>query len=277
MHKLFHISLALAFTGCIEHAKEPTQQTAEDTVVSTKSVTTPTKPLEHALPEKVIAERLNGTITLLDTVNGKPVARLHDNVLLNTGIPKDGWVMTGIETEITPAQEKSMLLQKGQQLYIQGKVEGELLKDVPLEVINQHKGTSTGLFYGYIPAGRIREGSVIETALSQYLLKHNGRMLPDLQPFIRQFQLKPTGFNEPFIEYANYESTIDDPSPAYRTVLVFYKNKLIAVADSRPATLKGTVEHKLDRGFHGYFFADTDSKLQKEYIQLFNNFINSVD
>lgn len=280
MHKLFHISLALVLTACVENTKEPADQTTTaDTVASVKKVTTPARPVaSSALPEKVIAERLSGTVTLLDTVNGKPIATLHDNVLLNTGIPQHGWIIAGIETEITPAQEKAMLLKKGQLLYIQGKVAGEMLAETPLEVIGQNKqGTRTGLFYGFIPAGKIKAGSVIETALSQYLLQHNSRMLPDMQPFIRQFQLQPTGFNEPFLEYANYESTVDDPSPAYRTVLVFYKNKLIAVADSRQVKLKGTVEHKLDRGFHGYFFEDTDGTLQQEYIRMFNNFINSVD
>lgn len=278
MHKLFQISLALVLTGCVEHTKEPAQQSYSDTVAVANNVTTPTKKPEHALPEKVIAERLSGTVTLLDTMNGKSIATLRDNVLLNTGKPKNGWIMAGIETEISPEQEKNMQLEKGQHLYIQGKVVGEALSDIPLEVIGQNKqGVRTGLFYGFLSATKIKAGSVIEAALSEYLQQHSGRMLPDLQVFIKQFQLQPTGFNQPFLEYANYESTVDDPSPAYRTVLIFYKNKLIAVADSRQVKLAGTTEHKLDRGFHGYFFEDTDAKLQQEYIRLFNNFINSVD
>ena len=271
MHKLFYFFPVLLLVACVENTKAPAN---ENKVANAKSVTTPDK----ALPEKVIAERLSGTVTLLDTVNGKPIATLHDNVLLNTGIPKGGWMMTGVETDITVAQEKSMQLKKGQQLYIQGKVVGETLTDIPLELTGQNKlGGKTGLFYGFIPAGKVKAGSVIETALSQYLLQNSSRMLPDMQPFIKQFQLQPTGFNEPFLEYANYESTVDDPSPAYRTVLVFYKNKLIAVADSRLVKLKGAREHMLDRGFHAYFFEDTDSKLEQEYIKMFNNFINSVD
>lgn len=270
MYKLLYLFPALILAGCADNTKAP----AKDTVAIAKSVITSTK----ALPEKVIAERLSGTVTLLDTVNGKPIATLQDNVLLNTAAPKDGWIMTGIETEISPAQEKVMQLKKGQKLYLQGKVVGETLADIPLELIGQnHQGAKTGLFYGFMPAAKIKAGSVIETALSAYLLQNDSRMLPDMQPFIKQFQLQATGFNEPFLEYANYESTVDDPSPAYRTVLVFYKNKLIAVADSRPVKLKGATEHKLDRGFHGYFFTDTADKLQQEYIKMFNNFINSVD
>ncbi|SFD78157.1 hypothetical protein SAMN05518672_103193 [Chitinophaga sp. CF118] len=278
MHKLFYLFPVLIATSCVENVREQKHHT--DSVTVEKSVTTPApvKQAESALPEKVIAERLNGTVTLLDTVNGKPIARLHDNILLNAGVAKGGWIMAGVETEISAAQEKAMLFKKGQSLLIKGQIVGEALADIPLQATGQTKGGArTGLFYGFIPAGKIKAGSVIETALSQYLLQHSSRMLPEMQSFIKQFQLQPTGFNEPFLEYANYESSVDDPSPAYRTVLVFYKNKLIAIADSRHVKIPGTAEHKLDRGFHGYFFEDADSKLQQEYIKMFNNFINSVD
>ncbi|SEW43552.1 hypothetical protein SAMN05428988_5578 [Chitinophaga sp. YR573] len=274
MPKLFYFSMALVLAGCVENSKAPIYNDT-DTVAITKNVTTSK---QKALPEKVIAERLSGTVTLLDTINGRRIATLHDNVLLNAGIPKGNWVMVGIETEITPVQDKSLMLKKGQKLLIKGKPVGETLEDIQLELTGQNKeGARTGLFYGYMPAGKIKAGSIIETALSEYLRQHPGRTLPDMQSFIKQFQLQATGFNEPFLEYANYESTVDNPSPAYRTVLIFYKNKLIGVAGSRHTKLQGTTEHKLDRGFHGYFFADTDSKLQQEYIRMFNNFINSVD
>jgi hypothetical protein len=279
MSKLFYFSIALVFAGCVENTKAPIYNDSDTTLVATttKDVTT-TKHTENALPEKVIAERLSGTVTLLDTIDGRRIATLHDNVLLNAGMPKGNWVMVGVETEINPVQDKSLLLKKGQKLLIKGKPVGETLEDIQLEVTGQNKeGARTGLFYGYLPAGKIKAGSIIETALSEYLQQHTSRTLPDMQPFIKQFQLQATGFNEPFLEYANYESTVDDPSPAYRTVLVFYKNKLIGAVDSRHTKLKGTAEHKLDRDFHGYFFSDTDSKLQQEYIRMFNNFINSVD
>jgi hypothetical protein len=276
MPKLFYFSMALVLAGCLENTKAPIHNDT-DTVTTAKNVAT-SKHTEKALPEKVIAERLSGTATLLDTINGRRIATMYDNVLLNAGTPKGNWVMVGIETEINPVQDKSLMLKKGQKLLIKGKPVGEALEDIQLELTGQNKeGARTGLFYGYMPAGKIKAGSVIETALSEYVQQHPGRTLPDMQAFIKQFQLQTTGFNEPFQEYANYESTVDDPSPAYRTVLVFYKNILIGVVDSRHTKLQGTTEHKLDRGFHGYFFADTDSKLQQEYIRMFNNFINSVD
>lgn len=278
MRKLFYLFPVLALVSCVENAKEPEQEQAMVSTHKDSVTTSVQRSSEKPLPEKVIGERLSGTVTLLDTINGRKMATLHDNMLLNAGEDRNGWMMTGVEIDITVAQEKAMLLKKGQQLLIRGKVMGEALDDIPLEATGQTKdGALTGTFFGYLRSDNVKPGSVIESALSLYLAEHNSRMLPDMQPFIRQFQLQPTGFNEPFLEYANYESTVDDPSPAYRTVLVFYKNKLIGVVDSRRIVLQKTKEHQLDRAFHGYFFTDTDAALQKEYIRMFNDFINSVD
>jgi len=274
MYKLFYLVPLLFAVSCAENLKSRVPGN-EDQDSSTTPVTVPAmKPL----PEKVIAERLMGTVTLLDTVNGKEIATLEDNFLLNAGVPEKGWMMAGIETDITEAQEKAMLLKKGEKLLIKGKEVGEALTDIPLEATAESKeGALSGTFYGYLPAMKIKPKSVIETALGLLLIENNSRMLPDLQTFIRQFQLQPTGFNTPFLEYANYESTVEDPSPAYRMVLVFYRNKLFGVVDSRKVVLEDAKEVKLDRDFHGYFFEDTDPELQQKYIRMFNDFINSVD
>ena len=262
-------------TGCIGNTEQSYRQS--DSLAGSTAITTAGSAAGR-LPEKIIGERLQGTITLLDTINGKPVAEIYNNTLLNAAKPVAGWVMVGIETALTPVQDKSMQLKKGDTVILDGKPNGKALKDIHLETIIYNKQAARiGIFYGYVRESNINAASVIETALSSYLQEHNNRMLPDLQPFIRQFQLLTTGFNEPFLEYANYESSIDDPSPAYRTVLLFYKNKLIGVADSRGLDIQGTTKVKLDRDFSCYFFDDTDVKLQQEYVKMFNAFINSVD
>jgi hypothetical protein len=274
MHKLFYLVLLVFAVSCAENLKSRVPgHEDQDSSKTPLSI-----PAMKPLPEKVIGERVMGTITLLDTVNGKKIATLDDNFLLNAGVPEKGWMMAGIETDITEAQEKAMLLKKGQKLLVKGTVVGEALIDIPLEATAEAKdGSLSGTFYGYLPAMKIKPKSVIETALGLLLIDNNSRKLADLQLFMRQFQLQPTGFNSPFLEYANYESTVDDPSPAYRMVLVFYKNELFAVVDSRKVVLQDVTEVKLDRGFHGYFFEGTDPVLQQKYILMFNEFINSVD
>jgi hypothetical protein len=284
MQKHTYLLIALLMAGCVENKSPKTPEEEQEIPAQTDSVTD--KPSVEAtpaskpapLPEKVLGERTNGSVTLLDTVNGKEIAVVDDNTLLSVGVPANGWAAVMLETSLSDAQEKSQLLKAGQQLVIDGKTAGKLLKDVSIEDnFTAHDGRKVGVIYGYVPVSKIKQGSVIETALSSYLADRSERMLPDLKPFIKQFQLEPTHFNEPYQEYYTYESAVEDPSPGYRIVLVFYKNKLIGMVSSRGMQPKEAKHQALDRGYHGYFYPDTDPKIREAYIKMFNQFINAAD
>lgn len=281
MQKYTYLLAALLLAGCAENKapKQPEEQDSTQQVEKEKEETpSPEKPVSRPLPEKVLGERADGSITLLDTVDGKEIAVLNDNALLLTGVPVNGWAAVMVETEINAAQEKSEELEKGQALLKDKKTVGRMLADVTIEnSYTLHDGGKIAVLYGYIPVSKIKNGSVIETALSQYLAAHPGRMLPDIQPFIRQFQLEPTHMNGPYQEYMNYESGVEDPSPGYRIVLVFYKNKLTGVVSSRGLQLKGARHYALDREYHGYFYNDADAGTRQAYIKMFNEFINAAD
>ena len=273
MRKYVPFLLAGLLAGCAENTKKPLPEA--DSAVSTTTVTENETPL----PDKIIGERTKGTVTLLDTIDGKPLISLTDNVLLDATAPRQGWVEANIEMAITPAQEKSMLIKKGQVLKLEGKTIGKALDDLHLSTTGQSQTTreTTGYCLAYIKGNEIKRGSVIETALQDYLSKNKGRLLPDIQPFIKQFQLQTTPVNAPFLEYQNYENSVDDPSPMYRMVLVFYKNELIGIVASRPLQLKNVSHKALERGFTVYFLDGTAPKVMDEYVKVFNNFITNVD
>lgn len=274
MRKYLPFLLAGLLCSCAENAKKPLPDADSSLTVNEQSASSTSSPL----PDKIIAERTNGTVTLLDTIDGKPLVSLTDNVLLDATMPKNGWSETSIEIAISAAQEKSMIIKKGQPLTLAGKVVGKALDDLHLVTTGENNhGELTGFFFGYVQKKDIKPGSVIETALATYLNTHSGRLLPDMQPFIKQFQLENTGVNAPFLEYQNYDNSVDDPSPLYRVVLVFYKNTMIGAVAARPLQLANTQSQPLERGFTAYFFNDTDPKVKEEYVKLFNNFITSVD
>jgi hypothetical protein len=274
MRKYLPFLLAAFLCSCAENAKKPLPDADNSLIVNEQSASSTSSPL----PDKIISERTNGTIMLLDTIDGKPIVSLNDNVLLDATMPKNGWSETSIEIAVSAAQEKSMIIKKGQSLSLAGKVIGKALDDLHLVTTGENMhGELTGYFFGYLQKKDIKAGSVIETALAEYLRAHSGRLLPDMQPFIKQFQLENTGVNAPFLEYYNYDNSVDDPSPLYRLVLVFYKNTLIGTGAARPLQLNNIRSQKLERGFTAYFFNDTDQKVIDEYVKLFNTFITSVD
>jgi hypothetical protein len=285
MKNYSYFLLALILAGCIgDQSKAPltdsTVQQMEKNIepaprpaVSTSPPATP-----DAIPEKIIGERAQGTITLMDSSNGRPIVQVNDNVLLDAGIPAKGWASTMVYTELNETQTEGQVLKKGSPIIAGGKVVGKVLEDVVIEMTfrNEEK-VNVGVFHAAVQQSKIKAGTVIETALGGYLREHTGRTLSDMQSFIRQFQLQPLDINKPYMEYYNYESAADDPSPGYRTVLVFYQDKLIGVVDSRALQLDGAKHYQLDREYHGYFFTDTDEKLRKAYISKFNQFVNAAD
>jgi hypothetical protein len=274
MRKYLPFLLTGLLYACAENAKKPLPDADSSLTANEQSANSTSRPL----PDKIISERTNGTVILLDTIDGKPLVSLNDNVLLDATMPKNGWSETSIEIAVNAAQEKSMIIKKGQLLSLGGKVIGKALDDLHLVTTGENMNKElTGFFFGYVQQKDIKPGSVIETALAAFLHTHSGRLLPDMQPFIKQFQLQNTNVNAPFIEYQNYDNSVDDPSPLYRVVLVFYKNTLIGAVAARPLQLENTKAQKLERGFTGYFFNDTDQKVIDEYVKLFNNFITNVD
>ncbi|MCF6408049.1 hypothetical protein L3C95_34495 [Chitinophaga filiformis] len=281
MKHYLYILAALTLAGCVENKQQEQQadstvQTVEKNNEPTSASAAPEAPI--AVPEKIIRERAQGTVTLLDSVNGRPIVQVNDNVQLEAGIPRKGWAATLVTTELSDAQTEGQLLKKGSPIIADGKTVGKVLEDVVIEMtFKNDKGVNTGVFHAAVQQNKIKNGTVIETVLANYLKEHTGRTLSDMQPFIKQFQLEPLDNNKPYKEYYNYESAADDPSPGYRTVLVFHQDKLIGVVDSRTLQLAGSKHYQLDRDYHGYFFTDTDEQLRKDYTTKFNQFVNAAD
>lgn len=287
MKNYAYFLLVLVLSGCAlgdRGSKEPisdsdsTEQQLEQNTTPAKAQETTTPEAPVTAPEKIIRERAQGNVTLLDSINGHPIVQVNDNVQLEAGIPAKGWASTLITTELSETQTEGQLLKKGSPIIADGKTVGKVLDDVVIEMtFKNDKGVNTGVFHAAVQQSKIKSGTIIENVLASYLKEHTGRTLSDMQAFIKQFQLEALDINKPYIEYYNYESAADDPSPGYRTVLVFHQDKLIGVVDSRTLQLTGAKHYQLDRDYHGYFFTDTDEKIRKAYITKFNQFVNSAD
>lgn len=283
MKNYAYFLLTLTLAGCVENntkeqQADSTVQQVDNNAAPEKTPATVTPATPAPTPEKIIRERAQGNVTLLDSSNGRPIAQVNDNVQLEAGIPAKGWASALVTTELSETQTEGQLLKKGSPIIADGKTVGKVLEDVVIEMtFKNDKGVNTGVFHAAVQQSKIKSGTIIEKALADYLQQHSGRTLSDMQPFIKQFQLEALDINKPYKEYYNYESAADDPSPGYRTVLVFHQDKLIGVVDSRTLQLAGAKHYQLDRDYHGYFFTDTDEKIRKAYIAKFNQFVNAAD
>lgn len=278
MKKYSFILLALTTVSCAEGQVKNIQ--AENTAKVAKPIrdTVKTPATLNTTPEIIIRERAQGTVTLFNTISGKPIIQVNDNVMLEAAIPEKGWASTLVTTEVSEEKGEGEIMKKGSPIIVNGKQVGKLLEDVEIvSAYKNDKGVNLAVFYAVVQQNKLKPSTIIENALATYLKEHPERSLKEMKTFIKQFQLVKLDMHEPFVVYYNYESSADDPSPGFRTVLVFYENKLIGVVDSRTAQLESTTYYKLAMGYRGYFFNDTPEALRKKYISLFNELANSAD
>jgi hypothetical protein len=225
--------------------------------------------------EPLLGERIDGPANIRDAVNGKLLFTLNDGVLVTNSTGKNGWHLVGIMMDIDKSELENGELKKGRKITVDGKEVGELQADMKVTTGRSDKDAWAELI-GYTHKDNIKPNSVIETVLADYLKTvSDERSVKDFQDFIRKFELEKTDSFEGYTVYYNYENWLDDPSPMWRTGLVFQKNRLVSILHSRPLKVDGATDHKLSRGFDCLTYDDVANA--DEIVKMFNTFVNSVD
>lgn len=278
MHLNKHLSclaLAVLLVSCDlkNKSKYDNEEGTTTTRNSTKKGNTP-KIAGAVAP--IISERISGGATIYNNPDGEPMVSLLDYIPLRCAPVKKDWYPVSVDFDITKEEFSKPLFTKGRKIKVNGVTAGVLQRDMKLPVsTNGEKMWAT--INGYTEKKNIRNGSIIETALTSYLKQHAGRSTDDMQPFIRNFKLEEETALKPYTLYFNYESGIDDPSPLYRLALVFQGKQLIGILHSRPLQLDGSTARRLQRGFTVNYLNGIDKMLKEDFAGKFNKFILSVD
>ncbi len=255
MKKYIILLVSFCLVSCIsEKKKEEENSDSEEEIIIQKET------------EPTIGERINGPANVRDTIDGEILFTLNDNVWVESTLEENDWNIIGIMPTNPKSDFVNNHLKKGVKILVNGEVIGETKKEVEV---------SMGLI-GYTHKENIKTNTVIENALMNHFEKQKAkRNLEDFKNFITNFKLEQDDQFKGMSVYYNYESWIDDPSPMIRIGLVFKNEKLIAILHSRPLTIEGTKDHKLDYAFDCLTFTDTENS--DEIIKTFNQFVNSVD
>lgn len=235
-----------------------------------------TKEKPSAFTGPMIGERINGPANIRSSANGEVIFSLNDLTLVNSTAGKNGWYNIGLLTELPNDAYGTDTLHKGHKIIVDGKVVGEILKDIPVSTSTNTKKTWAELI-GYTYKDNLYPGSIIENVLEDYLSKITDRSLKTMQPFISNFELDKDDRMPPFITYFNYENWIDDPSPLMRIQLVFEKDQLIGIVHSRNIHVPNTTNATLERDLQVAFYNDTPQETQQKFIKAFNKFMQGVD
>jgi hypothetical protein len=228
--------------------------------------------------EPIIGERIDGPANLRDTINGKKVLSLNDNVLIETGLPEGKWLVVGLYVKLSKKQlEDFYILPNSDIISTDGKIIGKTIDTVQVSMGIDDEGI--GFIGGYTHMENIKEGTYPETALERELKKEHSS-INTLKPFMYNFRFSLLSYNPDLKlrQSSILESTVVDPSPLDRITLLFNdKDLLIGIIHSRPIKVKKYKTYNLARGLSISVAPNVTERQIKDWKQKLIAFYNSVD
>lgn len=233
--------------------------------------------------DKILGERINGPANIRDTINGKVLFTLDDNILVECTEDKNNWHIIGLDIKINSVQLKNFKIAKGDKLVgINGEKFGIAVNETRLWRADENNGIETGFVKGYTFTGNIKPESIIENALNKIVLeKGNEIFINDLKGLIDSFQLRKCTPSSQADEdgewYYCSDNLIDDISPRDRITLIMENERLIGVVHSHKLNLKGLKSYELIRGHKFTPIANLTQEKIDGIIKERINWYNSID
>ena len=236
-------------------------------------------PANNSSGELIISERIDGPANIRDTVNGKLLFVINDNVPVSANVPINNWLQVGVRIDLNKKQLDSLFISKGSKIFVNGKEAGKAIEDIHLGSGFEGKdGRLIGELIGYSSSSNIKSATIPENILSAIINDNKSALTKDkFDRFLTDFEFTDYDSLLPNLKgYGMEDNWIDDPSPLARFWLLFEGDQLFGVFHRRPLNLTTGKTTKVERGF--YFTAlIEDEKRNKELVKAFNSFINSVD
>lgn len=220
----------------------------------------------------LVSERIDGPANVRDTVDGKLLFRLSDNVPVSTSDTVNKWYRIGLHIDLDPAQLLSLTILKGSPLFANGVLIGRALETIQVQRVDEWNKPSKGILKGYMAMNNIKSQTIPEKLLSR-IIRLNGSMdVSDLDFFQQAFGLS-------VIMDHPYKGLYLDGSPlvyngAYppRIMLIFNGRRLYAVIHSRKMEYHGSKEYALHGGYILTVVGLQEQKLIDKLVKDFNSF-----
>lgn len=224
----------------------------------------------------IIGERIDGPANMRDTVNGKVLFSLNDDVLVETGVPEGQWQQVGRFIKLSNEQADSFYILPNTDLKsLDGEVIGKTIDTVYLTMI---QSDDEGFIGAYTHCKNIKPSTVIENVLSAALQNKEldkqalNKLISDFK--MQEYDLGELGYTEIYL----YESIIEDPSPRDRATLLFDKqSKLVGVIHTRNLNTPSYKTYPLIRGHKLTITSNLPQVEVDSLIARRIRFYNSVD
>lgn len=228
------------------------------------------------------AEVLNGSTLFSDTVNGKIMFVLYDNIEITSTDFQNGWCIAGIEVIVNINLMKDTgewIMPKGMKLINwKGKEVGEILNDYVfyLGYEGRNAKEQTVLITGYTLRTSIRKNSIVESRITEAIGQKEKVVLQDLKNHIDEFRYQIDGQFHGFRSYFYNENIIETYAPIDRIRFIFKDNVLICIIHTRKLECPNTTDY-LQPKYHFLFYNFVDAATKEKLINDYNRFFKTIE
>jgi len=226
--------------------------------------------------EFIIGERIDGPANVRNSINGKILFTLNDNVLVETTPTKGKWLQIGLFVKLTNKENKDFRILPNTDLISgDGRIIGKTVDTVDVWMGNEE----SGLIGAYTHIDNIKKQTIPEIILAKKI-EENNISKKGLSKFIKDFEFQDYEQDEQpnLKQLFIYESIVEDPSPRDRITLLFDNSeKMIGIVHSRPII---TTKYKTYDLVRGHSLTITTDLTEEEITKMINKriyFYNSID
>jgi hypothetical protein len=266
MRSFLLATLIVIVTGC---------QSASTNINKNKDIVQSTRVVELA-DSVLLGELIDGPANIRDTVNGKILYSLFNDVPVESTDTSNMWVQVGLVIDLTPLQFKVLRLEMGDTIFLNNRQVGITLDKVRLRAGIKRNEELRGELVGYTSFKNIKKNTIPEYEFER-IVNHVPTLTVDsFTSFFREMRFQSSD-NKHFVGFLLDENWIDDPSPLLRLWVLFNHGKLFGVVHSRKLKLNKSSTYKVNRGFTLSIVGDQDPNLVNDFVKEFNEYINQAD
>ena len=225
------------------------------------------------------AEKIDGPANIRSGPNDILLFSLNDLVEVECTVFKNNWCKVMIRISLTDADIfDNCYVKEGTTLFDwNGNEIGKTLNKVEFLGYSLKEDKKRIELQGYTHISNIKTNSIVENDLIQLASKKTHLNYTDLKEHISNFNYYKDKQFSGYMTYNYYESGIEDPSPGDRIRLFFKGNRLISIVHTRKLDLPNMNDNNVIWGYKMLTSDDIDINKKNKIIDLYKDFIKSVD
>lgn len=132
---------------------------------------------------KIIKESIDGPANIRDTINGKILFSINDNVPIECGQEENNWHQVGLFVPLTQEQINNGFIDNGTVITEKSDTICTILSKVSSWMIEEDNGNSYGFIAGYTFKSNIKRKTIPEVALMKILSSKTDLKYSDFEEF----------------------------------------------------------------------------------------------